>query len=382
MDQDKQRKSQRSHRVVISTENRDEVSLFDILLSLRRQWKLICSVVVVITLAVFMVILQMPKVYRAEVVLLPPKTSEVALFNIPDLYANSTSEENLYLYSTTSGDLYAAMVQNLRSNSLRYQFFLEHNLYDILKSKENPAETKYVVFQNKFNDLMQVKDGGVKKESLEYVSITLDGPRQDLVAQWLNDFVDFVDTYTILEVINTIKAKVRVKKLGLQEQISSLRATARHKREDEIKRLAEALEIARKIRPDATGSQAGDGGGAVFTAGESPAGEYTKGIKVLEAEIAALNKRKSDDPYIAGLSGVQEQLIFWQNLTIQKDDVHAARVDKQAVDENNIVKPKAKLMLALAFVLGVIMALLIAVVRCLVVKQRLASENDSGFCSS
>lgn len=359
----------RSHHIVITTANEDEVSLLEIVIALRCQWKLICAVTFGVTLLVFGIVLQMPRVYRAEVVLLPPKASDVTLFNIPDVYANATSEKKLYMYMTTPEDLYAAMLRNLRSNSLRHQFFVKYGLYDQLKDKSDD-DSEYKVFSEKFNDQLMVDDGGARKENLEYVIIFLDGPRQDLVARWLNDFVNFVDAVTVEEVISAINARVRIKTSSLRDQIESLRVTAKRIRENEIERLSDSLEIARKTpRLENTTSLE-----------KLTPVENTEEVQALEAEIEVLKNRKSDDPYIAGLPDIQEQLFFWDNLHVQEKGVHAVRIDKTAKNDDNMIKPKWKLLLAIGFAAGLFAALFVALVRFFIIRQKNIEEDKLGTC--
>ncbi len=367
-----------AHHVVISTSSEGEISILEVMLSLRRQWVLICLVTLVVTLSVLALVVMMPKVYRAEVLLLTPQQSDVAHFNIPDLFA--TSEQELYIYSTTTEDLYAAMLRNLRSNSLRHQFFSERNLYDQLKETEGAGKGEYGTFQKKFNELLLVKDGGARnREDLEYVSVILDGSRAELIAQWINDFVDFIDTYTVREVINTINTKIRVKKRGLKERMASLRLTARQQRENDLDRLEAALDIARKVGLD-TAVVSKDSANNPQSDNNALVQEYGKGVLILEAEIEALKNRKSDDPYISGLYEVKEQFIFLKNIKPQMDNMHAARIDQPARRVDIPVKPRMKLMVFMGGVVGVIMGIMVALIRCLFARQCQVLGQDKSLC--
>jgi chain length determinant protein (polysaccharide antigen chain regulator) len=83
---------------------------------------------------------------------------------------------------------------------------------------------------------------------------------------------------------------------------------------------------------------------------------YMRGVKELTAEREALEKRKNDEPFIAGLRDKQELL---DQLTASLQQFQAAgaiaravSVDQPAIEDRRPVKPRRMLVLALGVVLG------------------------------
>jgi LPS O-antigen subunit length determinant protein (WzzB/FepE family) len=93
---------------------------------------------------------------------------------------------------------------------------------------------------------------------------------------------------------------------------------------------------------------------------------YMRGVKELTAEKEELEKRKDDEPFIAGFRDKQESLAQLdaglEQLHAARASVHAVTVDQPAIQGKSPVKPRRMRVLAVSLVLGGIIGILVAFV--------------------
>ena len=95
--------------------------------------------------------------------------------------------------------------------------------------------------------------------------------------------------------------------------------------------------------------------------GSNPIALFSQGSNALKAQITALKNRKTDDPYIGGIRGLQEQLVMLNNqLLTVNDDFKVVRIDQQAYRPDSPIKPKKRLIVALGGMLGLILGIFAA----------------------
>ena len=97
---------------------------------------------------------------------------------------------------------------------------------------------------------------------------------------------------------------------------------------------------------------------------------YYLGIEALSAEINILKNRKSDDPFIAGLRDLQEQLALLRSIKIEEEGMHAVRVDQAAYPPKNRIKPNRSLIVSLGTVVGLLLGIFLVFFVSFVQKQK------------
>lgn len=336
----------------------DEISLLDIWQALKRQWRLIVAITFSVTLVALIVALMMPKIYRAEIVLLPPLESDVEVLNIPKLY------------EITAEDLYQKMIRNLHSNELRYRFFKEHKLFATLKGEKGTESDSYKVFQNKFNNLLVVKvfSGKNKKSDLGIATVSLDGVHYKQITSWVNKYVAFVDAITTQFVFSAIDSKIMVQETSIRRRIDSLRVVAKKQRFDFVAHLNEAIFVADKLGFNEQNSNLyvnnlSEKGNLEIVLNATEVPLYTRGSKALRANVKALKSRGNDDPFIDGLRELEGELVLLEKISLKNKNVHAARIDQRAVPDDVPVKPKRKLIVVLGFMIGAMLAVVMVMIR-------------------
>jgi len=79
---------------------------------------------------------------------------------------------------------------------------------------------------------------------------------------------------------------------------------------------------------------------------------YMRGSGALETEIAVLESRKSDEPFIPGLRDLQERRAFLENISIDTDVLSAVTIDAVAKTPYRAEKPRKLLLVFVAATLG------------------------------
>jgi len=332
----------------------DEISLVVIALTFKRFWKRFIAVVAVFTLGALVLALVMPKKYKSEIMLLPPLQKDIEMMNVvPELY------------QVKSEDLYRDMLRNLGSNALRRQFFQERDLLAFLQDKKD-AVPEQDVFQKKFNEMFTVDEQEAENNDLPVsVTVELQGEDPEKIALWLNEYVRFIDQFTVNSLLGTLDTILAVRVEDIQDKINSLLRTAEKRHADEILRMEEAALIAEKLGIEEQSVtpfysynhslKSDPVKGITITSDHST--DYLKGYKALRAEMEALKKREDHKPFIDGLRDLEEELLYFESIQSKLVAGHAIRFDTEAPVPRQPFKPNLKLYLILGFCLGLMVAM-------------------------
>lgn len=358
----------------------DEINLFDIFKIFARQKGFIISTTFLCTTVAIAMALLMPPTYRSEVSIMPPLTETIEKLNIPNIETNSEEDAEEYFFEVEPEDLYTELILNLQSSRLRKEFFDKHNLAQHL-SIEDDGRSDNTIFQRGFNEQISIKGVAKKKEEQAFIIMTIDGKDPALIAEWLNGLILLADQTTIKQKNRAFTTKVRMVKNILSQKIESLRATEQSRRLDKIARLKEALAIATDLgwiqhpeNPDVLYENAKlNGMDLSFSLQELPL--YLRGTKALEAEIATLSNRKDDDPFIPELRNLQAKLNFISSVKQDTSNMHAMRLDQPAIADDNPVKPKKVLIVAVGFIMGLLLALAVALFRNALANEKAANSS-------
>ncbi|MDZ7620474.1 MAG: Wzz/FepE/Etk N-terminal domain-containing protein [Patescibacteria group bacterium] len=372
----------------------DDLSLVGLWQVLMRQWKTILSFMVVSVAATAGYLSFATPTYEANAVVLPPERHHVEALNLPGI--NTITPEEVYKVFT----------RNLMSDSLRRQFFDEHKLFSVLGG--GPADTEEAVFQRKFSDKLQTKEG--TREQKDRLFVTLGGTHREHVAPWLNEYLAFAAGQTVQDIVEGVVSRVTGERDNLQKQIDISRRLAKQLREDRIASLEERLAILRdggrrqdrlvlldeqiaiarelgiinrgdapKWTSDGTGLAVSvatiseplylRGATELMAEKEAIANResddpFQAGVRELTAEIEVLKARKEDDPFISGLRPKEEQLAQMDaGLTLFQSaisSVIAARIDRPAITPDSPASPKKSRILPLGLVAGLFLGVFAA----------------------
>ena len=334
----------------------DEITLTDIWNILFYQRKLIGYFVVIAAFVSLLIAVLLPVSYRSEVVLFPPMMSDIEQLSIPGFYTIKINE------------LYGRFLLNLQSVDLQGIFFNTHELLSDIHEENQTVKNEKKIFFKYFSEKLELKRLSMITGEKNVFSFSLEGDKPDFLAKWLNDFVSYVDIYTVQEVVGDIKTKVKSRTSMLEKKIKSLRQVAMLRRLDQVASLEEAARIAAKLNID-------EQRGSIYTYKQEVKGKYEelssikespsylRGSKALLTEAEVLKNRKSDDPFIPALRNAQEKLFFLRQISPDVSSIHAVRIDQRAVVSDTPVRPKRKLIFIFGTIFGTIFGSIIALVR-------------------
>lgn len=332
----------------------DEVSLVDLWRVLARRKLVIMGVLLFAIVLAVVYLMVTPPVYTAESRLVAP-----GIKDIRGLQLGFVDVKNYGIDAFNPATVFSTFVRNFNSVSHRRQFYAQNNLKRMYIGDQAGGEIdENRLFENSFSSNLKI--------SLDQGGIAATGrfSYQDAeqAADLLNDYVEYINEQTVHELLNDIEAIVQTETQRLQQQLNSKLKVAAQERRDQITQYREALDIARElgIREPADMALASQ-------SGQSAAGEetdvlplYARGTDWLEAEIRALESRKSNLPFIEDGYELQGQLLYLQSFSINDKALATMHVDAPAYPPYRPDKPSKRLTLVMAAVLGLFLGIFMA----------------------
>lgn len=338
-----------------SRDTEQEVSLVDVWrIIARRKGVILVTFAAFLLLAVGYLFFAQP-LYKATAYLLPPR-----LQDIQGLLVNYGGPQTLDTERYTPQFVYRAFLANLNSQGLRRDFFDSHDLvkhYASGRADGNVSGDR--IYDMTFKTNLQVQ--GDSNDPLS-VTVSLIDTDPELAAQWVNEIIDVASERTIGQLSDDVNAGIQAEIHKIRYQLASKLKLAEQRRRDTIIGLKEALRVAQTLGIEDTSAfpkvaNKAQAGLAVNTA-QMPI--YMRGTNALETEIAVLESRKSDEPFISGFRDLQERRAFLEGISIDLDTLSAVTVDAAATVPYKMVKPRWVLILLSAAVIGLVAGVFVA----------------------
>ncbi|WP_137885838.1 Wzz/FepE/Etk N-terminal domain-containing protein [Pseudomonas sp. 2FE] len=413
----------------------DEIDLVELLRSLLRHKYLILAVAGLVTLmAVAYAFLATPY-YQAQSVLRP-----VDLGSLDEL--NGTG-----VYALTPTEALSRVAAGLSSYENRLAFFRDHQ--ELFTGLIQPGRSLEQVFEEFNRSAFTMLQADPKKPNnlSEFVGVSLTYPKEVDGVAVVNGLVTYVlkaerdriatdlkvlianRLFSLEQKIAAARANYEASKQAqianlleqdalrraqLQDELQALRAELKTRRENRIKRLDEAIQIAESlgIHKPTTPSAMADAqrqGQVVRTevnSREIPL--YFMGVEALGAERQALSERRSDDFSEPRIAEIEKELALlvrnrqveileqrqneelylkdlaeWRQEAAQLKGIkfdtaglQLVRVDQLALEPLSAVKPKKALIISLAGVAGLMLGVLVALLRNLLRPRVEAIDSD------
>lgn len=354
-----------------STQSRDdEIDLVELVKDLWAQKLIIILVTLAGAVAALVYVLLVQSVYEAKASVLPPLVSDIAAYNSGRNDAaltashDSRSEQSnqLALKSFSTDDVYAVFTRNLRSQSLRREFYNDVYLPSLAEHERSAPQD---LLWARFNELVSVVAPDKQRPELLEVSVKQNAP--DVAASWANELVNKASVASLRDMQRNVASELNTRIHSIERRIASLRSIAQQRREDRLAILQEALVVANAVglsSPQVTaGRTSSNDELSEFIDGSLT---YMRGAKAIGAEMEVLQARQSDDPFIPELRSLQEQLSFLKTIDVEPDNVSVFTLDSAAQIPETPIKPKKVLIVSLGVVLGVMLGVFIALIRVLV----------------
>ena len=128
--------------------------------------------------------------------------------------------------------VFAAFKNNLDSRTLQKKFIQDFGLMELLAPERTPETRDEDIYEG-FAEMIKIESGGSTS-----VSIELYDP--EVAAQWVNDYVKFMDTETIRLLVENMRNSITNQIRDIEYTIGSKRQMAKQRREDQILQYIEA----------------------------------------------------------------------------------------------------------------------------------------------
>lgn len=313
----------------------DEIDLFELLQTLWGYKWLIAGISAIVTALGVGYAFSITPIFEAESQLVAPRAIDVQEFQ-----ALEVLEAN---FEYTPAQVYARFQANLQATTVRRLFFYERVDAAI---KRNPEHTDFEHFNENFDTLLSID---VAPRTL--VAIASEDPQQ--AAQWVNEFVDFVATVTVAELVAEAKQSIASSVRQIEQQLSSSLTIMRNQRFDRIAQLQEALIIAQAMNLEDP---------MIENAANQLNMEYMRGGRALAAEIAMLRNRESDESFVVEFRDLQQRVELLNNITLKPSLIQVMRVDQTAEVPTSRKSPNRALIAAVSIVLGGMMGMFAALI--------------------
>lgn len=336
---------------------KDEIDLRELFAKMWAERLLILLVTLVIGAGAAVYAFLAKPMYEAKSSLLPPRQSDIAAYNL--------GRKTASLPNFKVEDVYDIFTRNLTSEAASRSFFRDVYLPSLDIDERQVAQDK---LWKRFNVQLYAKAPDVKTRP-EYFEVRVEHKDPELAAQWSNLYVERAAELARSDMQQNVKQEIDTRVQEIERHIEVIRKAALKQREDRIARLKEALVVADEVGMEAPqvtpGRTASDGDLSSFVDGSLM---YMRGAKAIRAELQVLQARQSDDPFLAELRGLQNQLVFLKGIEVRPDNVAVFTLDSAAEVPETPIKPKKPLILALGVILGGMLGVFIALVRCMMRK--------------
>ncbi|WP_085589998.1 LPS O-antigen chain length determinant protein WzzB [Pseudomonas sp. B14(2017)] len=335
----------------------DEVDVLELWHVLWSRKLLILSCVVLVTAATLVYVWLKTPMYEAKSFILPPTKNDIAQLNYGRTEASG-------LKAFTPKDVYQIYLRSLQSESLRRQFFRAVYLPNLPEvARQGSQDALY----DQFGKVLTV--GAVAGDSAERFLIRALSDDPKMSVKWVTRFSEMASDLAKKTLVEDADTEVKVVVKNLEQQIRSARDAAHKQREDQIARLEEALKVAKAVnlsKPPIIAS----GMDTEVSGGMQGALTYMRGSQALEAELANLRTRESDDPFVAGLREIQEKLDFYRNLQLNPAVIEVFQQDGAIEVPDTPVRLRKLLIVVGGVFAGLVLGVLLAAFNHLVSTER------------
>jgi LPS O-antigen subunit length determinant protein (WzzB/FepE family) len=194
------------------------------------------------------------------------------------------------------------------------------------------------------------------------ITISLKGGDSVIISNFLNDLAITADTETVNEFLNIIEQKIAIRLEEISRQISLLKQHEEKIRKNKIQELSYALEMATELgikNNNLSGLSSSSSSSTSLkidlSNGESLPKWYLFGENALKKEISILTKNTHQ--YIPKIATLEIEKIRLKSFVIDPVGINAMQLNQHAYPTETAIKPKKKLIVAVAFIAGFILSI-------------------------
>lgn len=341
----------------------DEIDLIELVQGVWRQKIWVGLVAVPIILLGFAYIKLVSPVYEAKLYIQPPSQNEIAQLNFG-------RGKDTGLAPLGVRDVYNVYLRALQSEAVRDKFFRTAFLPTLTEQERGGSRDALYA---QFNSMLKVSQASKDMPDLYVLTANVEDPR--LAATWVSNYAEMAAERAKSELLSGVRSDISIMADNVEQRIKEERASASNQRTDQIAQLKEALRVARSIGLEKPPIIA-DTLSSEVSAGMSGSLTYMRGSKALEGEIANLESRASDDPFIPDLRETQEQLNFLRNLKVDPSLVAMYQQDGAVSQPDKPIKPRKAIIMLLSILCGLGLGVVVALGRDLWVRRKSTSDRE------
>lgn len=406
--------------------NTDEIDIIELLITLWRQKYLIVGIALAATAMAAVYAYTTTPQYQTKTILLPPSIKNLESLNQTGVYKLTPEDSlrrigaalNSYEVRKSYFDKHQEQFSGIGSGDLAQAFErFNSEAFNIIKpnAKDNNEFTKYIGLEITYPGFVKgdVILNGIVQESIERERKNIKDDLDSVIANNLKTLERKIISYRASYEANkdaqiaNLSENDNLKRAQLRDELGAVRTELRTRRENRITQLNESIKIARDLHivkpttPTAMGQGASQGNvfrAEVFnqqfplhfmgtealeaernallvrksddhTSSRIP--EIKKELQLLDQnrQIEQLKSRKNEDLFLAGLADVMEEKSRLENIKIDLNELDLVKIDQQAIQPNQPIKPKKLLILALGVVVGGMLGILVALIRGIVLNS-------------
>jgi len=332
----------------------DEIDLKQLFRSLAdRKW-FIFGFTGFITILAVAYALSIPPTYKANISFLSPNQSSVLQLN------------KIKLTSETSETIYRKFLNKVMSSQFQRKIFDENDYLAKLNPESKPIKNLEDFFAE-FSKSINLETNKVQKnvEKLNYerpINISLEGSDALVISNFLNDLANTADTETVNEFSNIIQQKIDIRLEEISRQISLLKQHEDKNRKNKIQELSYALEMATELGIKGNNFSGLSNSSSSSTSlkidlsnGESLPKWYLFGENALRKEITIL--KQNTHQFIPKIATLEIEEIRLKAFTVSSIGINTMQINQYAYAPETPIKPKKKLIVAVAFIAGFILSI-------------------------
>lgn len=234
-------------------------------------------------------------------------------------YSGFFEVESLYefgggIYNTPIDKLFDEFLNNIQKNNLRRMFANKYGeKADSSRIKEMLASIK-VKYPGRFN-----KNG--------IVTATAQSPNNKIVSVYFPLFLKFAHRIVVDDYLSALKVEVLAQQQAMVRLLDEARYSALLERKNRIEVLKEASSIAEQLGIYEVFDSNVLNGNVI----DSNPPLYVRGVRALNEEINALEKRVSDDPFSEDILKIEERMKFLNDFHIVPENVIVAYINDSSI---------------------------------------------------
>lgn len=348
------------NQLELKTNYDDEIDLFELAETLwKKKWFIVTITGIISVLALVYAFFIAEPVYEASAIIIPPNIEDIKSFN------EGRGSNGLTLYSPL--DVYREFLKTMKLKDIQ-EIFVKNVYLEKVAPKYQRLDSIKILerFQNNFS----IKQHKVEELPNAYI-ISFKAENARLAQEILESYILYVEENSSTKLLLSNKMQIMAIIESLDSSLKAAKDLFLEEQKNQILRLEEALVIAKSI--GLTKPAFVEGKGNLETAQYVDRNLlYMQGSLALEAQIKALKERTNIEAFAFTDEQLltKYQLVYLKNLTFTEDAKEVFKLSGSIDIPQNTIAPKKKLILALAFILGLMISVFIVLIKDAIIKRK------------